>query len=73
MSDKHLTTTDLQHGVWLRFKQELEERLAACRRRNDNVSLDATETTALRGQIKELKFWLDRDKPEPVINTPTTP
>lgn len=63
-----LGTPDYTTATWLRFKEDAEARLAELRKQNDSDK-PAEETARLRGQIKELKYWLDRDKPAPAVET----
>lgn len=41
--------------AWKRFTDDLTLRLAELRTRNDNAAHDMTQTTLIRGQIKEVK------------------
>ena len=61
-------TTDLMKQpefdsrAWLIQKDRAEKRLQDLRAQNDSTSLDAIQTAILRGQIKELKLFLDQEK-----------
>lgn len=48
--------------AWLIQKARAEQRLRELRAQNDGTSLDAIQTAILRGQIKELKLFLDQEK-----------
>ena len=48
--------------AWLIQKARAEKRLQDLRVQNDGTSLDAIQTAILRGQIKELKLFLDQEK-----------
>lgn len=63
MSNK-LTPHEAQSAVWKKVKEVLNERLDKHRASNDK-NLDEVSTAKLRGQIAEIKFLLDLDKPNP--------
>lgn len=55
---EQLTTQDFQSETWRKLRKLLEQRLQATRELNDEPRSE-TETSALRGQIAELRFLLD--------------
>jgi hypothetical protein len=61
---KLLKQSDIGSATWQRIKQHIEERLNTARLKNDG-ELDAIQTARLRGQIAELKYLADLDKPDP--------
>jgi ribosomal protein L30/L7E len=63
-----LTAEDFRTPTWLRFKADAEKTLAELRMKNDSASLSPEDTAALRGRIKELKYWLGLDEPKPGID-----
>lgn len=63
-----LSAKDYESPVWLRFKEDAEARLADLRKQNDSDKT-AEDTARIRGQIRELKYWLDRDRPAPAVNS----
>jgi len=54
----NLSKTDRLSPVWLAIKAHLESRLERLRLMNDNESLDAIQTAAIRGRIAEVKALL---------------
>jgi len=56
-----LTYEEQNSALWLKIKEYAEGRLTILRSRNDSVSLSADQTSALRGQIKEMKILLESD------------
>ena len=54
----NLSKTDRLSPVWLAIKAHLESRLERLRLMNDNESLDAIQTAAIRGRIDEVKALL---------------
>lgn len=56
-----LTHEESRGALWLKIKEYAESRLTILRSRNDSVSLTLEQTSALRGQIKEMKILLESD------------
>lgn len=56
-----LTYEEQHSALWLKIKEYAESRLTILRSRNDSVSLTSEQTSALRGQIKEMKILLESD------------
>ncbi len=54
----NLSKTDRLSPVWVAIKAHLESRLERLRLMNDNESLDAIQTAAIRGRIAEVKALL---------------
>jgi hypothetical protein len=54
-------------ALWLRLSAHLEDRLAACRVKNDR-DMPEEETAALRGEIKTLKGLIALGAERPVID-----
>jgi transcription termination factor NusB len=67
MEQLKLEPHEAQTALWKKIKTYLDERLDMHRRKNDNKSLDATDTALLRGRIAELKVLLDLDKPSSIL------
>ena len=55
-----------QSDAWQAIKAHLEKDLQRLRERNDNESLTAEQTAALRGQIAHCKAMLALDKDLPI-------
>jgi hypothetical protein len=53
---------DTQSRTWQTVKRHLEQRLIACRQKNDRIGLTEAETAALRGEIAAIKNLLDLPK-----------
>lgn len=51
----NISKTEQLSPVWLAIKAHLESRLERLRLMNDNESLDAIQTAAIRGRIAEVK------------------
>lgn len=66
MTDFTLSDYDKSQPLWLRLKAHMEDRLAACRARNDGA-LTEFETATLRGEIKCLKHLIRLDASRPVL------
>lgn len=64
-----LTPGDFNTGTWDRLRADMEARLLSMRKRND-ADLDAVETAAIRGQIRELNYWLSLAAPQPPREEP---
>jgi hypothetical protein len=56
-----------QSDTWQVIKAHLEKELQRLRERNDNESLSAEQTAALRGQIAHVKAMLVLDKDLPIL------
>ena len=56
-----LTYEESRSSLWLKIKDYAESRVSILRSRNDSVSLTPEQTSALRGQIKEMKILLESD------------
>lgn len=54
----NISKTEQLSPVWLAIKAHLESRLERLRLMNDNESLDAIQTAAIRGRIAEVKALL---------------
>lgn len=54
----NLSKTDRLSPIWQAVKDHLEARLMRLRLMNDNESLDAIQTAAIRGRIAEVKGLL---------------
>lgn len=54
----NISKTEQLRPVWLAIKAHLESRLERLRLMNDNESLDAIQTAAIRGRIAEVKALL---------------
>lgn len=54
----NLSKTDRLSPIWQVVKAHLESRLERLRLMNDNESLDAIQTAAIRGRIAEVKALL---------------
>jgi len=54
----NLSKTEQLSQVWLAIKSHLESRLERLRLMNENESLDAVQTAAMRGRIAEVKALL---------------
>lgn len=63
---KVLKQGDEHSEVWRRLKAHIVERLEMLRLKNDGA-LNPEETARIRGQIAELKYIADLDKPDPQI------
>jgi hypothetical protein len=50
---------DYQSATWHLLRKWADEQLRRAREKNDSADLDATETAALRGEIRLLKRFLD--------------
>lgn len=50
---------DFQTPTWHQVRKWAEEQMRRAREKNDAVALDATETAAIRGEIRLLKRFLD--------------
>lgn len=61
--DFKLSESERHSGCWARLKEHIEEKLAECRRKNDN-NLNIEETMRLRGRIASLKELLETGEPE---------
>lgn len=62
-----LTSGERSHPLWARLETEFANRLARARSRNDDASLTADQTAALRGEIKVLKGLLALGKEPPLV------
>lgn len=62
-----IDASDRRSEAWIKLKKFYEERLAAARRRNDNVKLSLDDTLVLRGRIAECKAILALDKELPAV------
>jgi hypothetical protein len=67
MNDFRLSETDKASGLWLRLKDHLEDRIAAARKRNDNIQSEA-ETAVLRGEIRALKHLVRLGDDRPILD-----
>lgn len=67
MSDFVLTPFDKANGTWLRLREQLEDRLASARLRNDDVTHSEQATAALRGEIRVLKSLIRLGDDRPVV------
>ena len=56
---------DTYSGTWKYVKQFLEAEVKKLQERNEKLTLDATATAAVRGQIKMARAVLDLEKPGP--------
>lgn len=54
----NLSKTDRLSPIWVAIRAHLEDRLDRLRLMNDNESLDAIHTAAIRGRIAEVKGLL---------------
>lgn len=54
----NLSKTDRLSPIWVAVRAHLEDRLDRLRLMNDNESLDAIHTAAIRGRIAEVKALL---------------
>lgn len=61
-----LKQSDINSQTWKRIKDHVEQRIEMLRRKNDS-NLDEIETAKIRGQIAELKFIAELDKPAPQL------
>ena len=59
-----LNDKDLESDLWAKLKAHYEKRLDELRKKND-ADLDEKDTAALRGQIKEVKVFLELGAPKP--------
>lgn len=50
---------DYQSSTWHQVRKWADEQLKRARDKNDSLAADATETAALRGEIRILKRFLD--------------
>lgn len=55
---RFLDESDFSTPTWRRIEEFYTERLAMLRRKNDQHSLDAVQTAAVRGQIEEVTCLL---------------
>ena len=46
---------DINSPTWIYIKQQIEEKIAALRKRNDSLKLDPRKTDEIRGRIAALK------------------
>jgi hypothetical protein len=66
MAIEKLNPVEAQTALWLKLKGRAEQRLQALRAKNDG-NLDVEATAKVRGQIAELKIFLELDKPTTVL------
>jgi hypothetical protein len=64
MATEKLNPAEAQTALWLKLKGRAEQRLQALRAKNDG-NLDPVATAKVRGQITEIKSFLELDKPTP--------
>lgn len=50
---------DYQSATWHLLRKWAEDQLKRAREKNDSTALDATETAALRGEIRAFRRFLD--------------
>lgn len=50
-----LSSEERHSSLWRKLEQLLERRLDSCRKQNDGLSLDPTQTAVIRGRISEVK------------------
>ena len=62
-----LNPAQRQSDAWKALKEHLQKDLQRLRERNDNESLTAEQTAALRGQIAHCKAMLALDKDLPIL------
>jgi hypothetical protein len=62
MTSEKLNPAEAQTALWLKLKGRAEQRLQALRAKNDG-NLDPEATAKVRGQIAEVKSFLELDKP----------
>ena len=55
---------------WLFDLNYIDSEIAGLRTSNDKLSLDAIQTSAIRGQIKALKKMREKLSPRPIISRP---
>ena len=65
----NLIPSDLGTGTWDRLREDMEARLSSLRKRND-ADLDPVETAGIRGQIRELNYWLSLQPHSPPAEMP---
>jgi hypothetical protein len=66
-----LEAFELEQSAWKKLRAAMCDRLTDLRLQNDNNLSDA-ETAQLRGRIKEIKRWIEIDKPPNQAVTQTT-
>ena len=66
----HLMQSDFGTGTWDRLRADMEARLLSLRKRND-ADLPPEETAGVRGQIRELNYWLSLQPHSPPAEMPS--
>lgn len=66
MTSEKLNPVEAQSALWIKLKGRAEQRLQTLRARNDG-NLDPVATAKVRGQIAEVKSFLELDKPAPTL------
>jgi hypothetical protein len=62
-----LTYTEIHTPLWQKLEAHYKNELTSLRLRNDGFSVSELETAQLRGQIKQIKMFLELADPKTLI------